>query len=178
MPINVNSIISISYLCNVFGNGKIFPFARAITRQISDCCSHVERPKRQILPRNIMAAGTGCGDMPARRGACRLEKANPASGRICIKRPPSGGLLRIVGRGEKFLRWRARASRRLLSLHADYGFQHGVNCGNALGVGLESALGGDHVHELAAHVHIGSFYVIGAGYAEAIVACHSLAGFS
>lgn len=49
----------------------------------------------------------------------------------------------------------------LLSLHADNGFKHGIDRGNALGVGLESALRRDHLYKFRGHVHVGLFDIVG-----------------
>ncbi len=44
--------------------------------------------------------------------------------------------------------------RLLLPLHIDDGFQHLVTYGDNLGVGLEAALGDDHVSELVGDVYV------------------------
>ena len=45
----------------------------------------------------------------------------------------------------------------MLPLHVDDGFQHLVTYGDDFRVGLEAALGDDHVGELIGNVHIGHF---------------------
>ena len=48
----------------------------------------------------------------------------------------------------------ARRLAYVLSLHADYCFQHCIDSCNSFRVGLEAALGRDHVHELAREVNV------------------------
>ena len=127
---------------------KLPPFAARLALPLATACGQ----KKSADPN---------GRRPARRKRILCEDSwrNWRNGRGARSARPARGL-------------------RGLTLHVDDGFQHGVSGGDALGVGLEAALGGDHLHELGGHVHVGLFDAVAEHPTEAVVARHAQHGIA
>ena len=133
-------------------------------RHGAEACRRL-RGIRQFLQRARALPAPG-GKKTWLRRACRCvlhaKSADPGGRRFVRRKPDCSAIPSLWGVRAMRMRPRPGGSIRL-PLHADNRFKYGVHSGDALGVGLEAALGGDHLHKLAAHVHVGLFYIVGVG---------------